>query len=180
MGDHLIASSKNFILKTNVGNNMSPVATKFFKIEIDAYENFDKTGELYNDWVYAKLAYQGDAVVFSTWINDGDRSKGYVSFDVPIVCGNSSQNMDIALNSLKFIARGKERRIDTPVVKVCGALDGLGTYIENVADSYISAEIASKIAVILVIDCSLSSQNLFDGVKACAKNLIDFLCDSVK
>jgi hypothetical protein len=93
---------------------------------------------------------------------------------------NSSKKIEIPLNSLKFVVNSKERRMDDPVVEISNDVGGLGTYRKDTEDSFASSEIAKKIAVVLVIDCSRSLGAAFNDVKQSASDLIDFLNDKAR
>ena len=159
LADNIIVSSLNYSLKTTMEDTDN---AKTFKIDFIAYESIDKEGLIFYDRIYAKLDYP----IFSTFINEDDKSMGYASFKSPVLCDiDSSGGGDVTwavvpLERLRFTVEQKERRI-------------AAVYTDDV-DSFVEAKIADKIALVIIIPTADNE------IRATALDLIDDLYEKVR
>lgn len=161
IAESMLASAQNAVLQTNAEYYFASAPKKFQLL-------FTSEGG-FTDVVYASVTgipSAGYTLVIDSVANN------YVSFDTPAygIEDDETHKANIPLNNMKFVKDGTELQFKYKI-KI-QTRDG-SLYAEDVEDASSSEEIAKRIAVVLVLDCSTSMGDAFEPMKAAAINFIE-------
>jgi hypothetical protein len=167
IANNVISSAKNFTILTN-RTTTTEEYPKYFKLTVSAMEGHYNVSDI----IECKLV----GVTFSI-VTEGN----YTTFSTPVQATIDSGNnakYRIPLNNLKFTKSGQDLIISDIDVQI-KSTEEHGWY-GDMEDSKAEQDIAKKIGVVLVLDCSSSLGSAFKTVKLSAIEFINILDGSRK
>ncbi len=162
IAESIIASSQNVVLQTNPGYYSEIMGYKYFRFIFEA--------DGIKDTLDAKMEGMPNTGYTLTVMRS---TNNYAHFDEPAIgtIDETTGKVKIPLNNLTFTYEGEELQYEYEIL--FSPDDEL--YYEDVEEASTSEDIAKRIAVVMVLDCSTSMGSAFEPMKDAANDFIDIL-----